>query len=82
MSRKIEIAVALLFFVFCTGNVKAGIVTIDITAEIAEIDDPCGLLAGLGVGDTLTGSYVYDSATPDICHGGASRRQPLSRWLS
>jgi len=48
------------------GNLRAEIIEINITAEIAYIGDLDGLLNGqLGVGDILSGSYIYDSATPD-----------------
>ena len=48
------------------SSLRAAIITIDITAEISDVDDLGGLLEGLvNVGDIITGSYTYDSATPD-----------------
>ncbi|MCG6938792.1 MAG: hypothetical protein LJE83_11570 [Gammaproteobacteria bacterium] len=41
-------------------------ITINITAEVAQIRDSEGLLDGMiNIGDTLTGSYTYDSTTQD-----------------
>lgn len=48
------------------GDLRGATIEIGITAEISEIDDPYGLLSGqLGVGDEITGSYMYDSDTLD-----------------
>jgi hypothetical protein len=44
----------------------ATLITINITAEVADIDDPDNMLGGaVEVGDTIKGSYTYDSTTPD-----------------
>src|SRR5262245_59936894 len=41
-------------------------ITIAITAEVAEVDDPGGYLGGtINVGDVITGTYIYDATTPD-----------------
>jgi len=48
------------------GNLRAEIVTIGLTAEIVYVDDPDGTLRErLEVGDVMTGSYTYNSDTPD-----------------
>jgi len=48
------------------NSLRATIITIELTAEIAEVDDLGGLLEGnVNVGDTITGSYTYDSTTLD-----------------
>ncbi len=44
----------------------AEIVTINLTAEISEIEDGGQIFTGLlNIGDLITGSYSYDSDTPD-----------------
>ena len=44
----------------------ATLITINITAEVADINDPGNVLDGaVEVGDTIKGSYTYDSTTPD-----------------
>ena len=56
-------------------NLCATPIEINITAQVAVVDDPCGLLNGqLSVDDIITGSYIYDSDTPDTdwVHGAAS----------
>ncbi len=64
--RTIIMAVIFVVLGLAAGNLRAAIIEIGITAEIAEIDDPYGLLNGqLDVGDGITGSYVYDSDTLD-----------------
>ena len=67
MSKQAKIIT--MFFVVLAlgaGNVWAEIIEINITAEIAQLRDPYGLLKGqLIVGDIITGSYIYDSDTPD-----------------
>ena len=48
------------------NSLQAAIIIIDLTAEISDVDDLGELLEGLvNVGDIITGSYTYDSATPD-----------------
>ncbi len=40
--------------------------TINLIAGVAEVDDPFNLLGGkIKVGDVITGSYTYDTSTPD-----------------
>jgi len=51
---------------FCCNSLRATIITINLTAEVTQVDDISGLLEGnVNVGDTITGSYTYDSTTPD-----------------
>lgn len=52
--------------VLSAGNLWGETITINLTAEIVGIDDRDGLLEGrISVGDIITGSYTYDSDTPD-----------------
>ncbi len=46
---------------------RGEIIQIDITAEVIDISQPYGDVLGgqVNVGDILTGSYIYDSTTPD-----------------
>lgn len=70
--------ITVLFFVvsaLSAANLFATPIEISITAEITGIDDPCELFNGLiSVDDIITGSYTYDSDTPDTdwVHGAAS----------
>jgi len=63
--RKV-LAVFLVVFALGAGNLRAEIVTIGLTAEIVYVGDPDGMLRErLEVGDVMTGSYTYNSDTPD-----------------
>jgi len=45
---------------------EAALITIEITAEVDSVLDGAGLLEGrINVGDIITGTYTYDSDTPD-----------------
>lgn len=49
-----------------TLDAHAEPICIAITAEVALVDDRGGILAGaINVGDVITGTYVYESTTPD-----------------
>ena len=52
----------------CIPDSKAELVTIGITAEVTNVADPLaplGFLEGINVGDTIKGTYTYDTLTPD-----------------
>ncbi len=60
------LSVFILVLLFGAGELWGQIITINITAEITQVDDYGDLLEGqINVGDIITGSYTYDSATPD-----------------
>jgi hypothetical protein len=60
------LAVSFVVLALGTSSLRAEIITIGITAEIAEVDDLGGLLNGqLGAGNIITGRYTYDSAAQD-----------------
>lgn len=60
------ISVLFVVLALSVNNLWATVIEINITAEITELYDPDGLLKGqLIVSDIITGSYIYDSATPD-----------------
>lgn len=65
--RKLAIPLASSTLVIGFGTAAhAETVCIAITAEIAYMDDPSGTLPEtIGVGDVITGTYVYESTTPD-----------------
>lgn len=67
MKRGIKIGVVFFMVLsLASANLRATTITINLTAEITGIDDVGGLLEGqLNVGDIITGSYIYDSDTPD-----------------
>ncbi len=49
-----------------TMEADAEPISIAITAEVAYVDDPGGFLGGaITVGDVITGTYRYESTTPD-----------------
>jgi len=59
-------AVFFVVLALSASSIRAEIIEINITAEIDYIDDLDGLLNGqLSVGSIISGSYIYDSATPD-----------------
>ncbi|MHC4656224.1 MAG: PEP-CTERM sorting domain-containing protein [Planctomycetota bacterium] len=67
MNKKAEI-IAVLFVVLSLwiGNLRAEIVTIYLTAEVTHVGDTADLLEGkVTTEDIITGSYTYDSDTPD-----------------
>jgi hypothetical protein len=47
-------------------SARATLITIEITAEADSVDDPYAHLEGnINVGDIITGTYTYESLTPD-----------------
>jgi len=51
---------------FNTAAVRADLIIIGITGEVAFVDDTTGLLEGnVNVNDIVTGIYTYDLSTPD-----------------
>lgn len=67
MEWKTEILVSIVaVLAFGVGETSAEIVEISLVAETRLVDDSYDLLEGrIQVGDLITGSYVYDSATLD-----------------
>jgi len=61
------LAVIFVILALSCNSLQATIITINLTAEVTQVDDLAdGLLEGqVNVGDTITGSYTYDSTTPD-----------------
>jgi len=58
---------ALLIWGFAVQSARAGLVTIGFTAEVTYLDDPYSVFeGGIDVGDTITGTYIYDTSTPDL----------------
>jgi len=52
--------------IFRLAPAQAALITIEIEAVVDSVDDPFGYLEGkIIVGDIITGSYTYDSLTPD-----------------
>ena len=52
--------------VFWPVAAQAVLITIEIEAVVDRVDDPHGYLEGkIIVGDIITGSYMYESTTPD-----------------
>ena len=63
--RKV-LAVFLAVFALGAGNLWGEIIMIGLTGEIDYLDDPDGILQErLELGDVMTGSYTYNSDTPD-----------------
>jgi len=51
---------------FCAKPVKATLITIEIEAVVHGVHDPDNHLEGrVNVGDLITGTYTYDTDTPD-----------------
>lgn len=67
MTRKFIPYVVSLFFLLVSMGVYAAPVKIDFVAKIDFISDASNVLNGnVIVGDTISGTYTIDSATPDI----------------
>jgi hypothetical protein len=47
-----------------TLTAEAGVVTIDFTGTITAINDPSGFISGSSIGDSFSGSLVYDTSAP------------------
>jgi hypothetical protein len=57
----------LLLSAFVSGPAAAEVVRMRVTARVTTLDDPSGALAGkVVVGQRLTGSYVYNTNTPNV----------------
>ncbi len=67
MIKKAEILTTVFIVLnLCPINLRAEVVTIYLTAEAIYLEDPYNALEGkITIGDTITGSYSYDSDTPD-----------------
>jgi hypothetical protein len=65
---KLGIAIVLVFGIaeYLDPVARAEFVTIHITAEVDHVGDPYNFLGGaIAVGDMISGTYTYDTATPD-----------------
>lgn len=57
----------LLLSALVSGPAAAEVVRMRVTARVATVDDPSGRLAGrVVVGQRLTGTYVYNTNTPNV----------------
>ena len=67
MARKAEnLIVAVVVLTLCAASASAEIIEIGLTDNVTYIDDQGGLLGGqIAIGDIITGSYTYDTSTPD-----------------
>ena len=67
METKVKILLlAVVVFALVAGSAQATIVTIALTGEVTYLRDPDNLLGGqINIGDVITGSYTYDTSTPD-----------------
>jgi hypothetical protein len=46
--------------------VRANLITIGLTGTVYSVGDPCNVFGGqIHINDTLTGTYTYDTSTPD-----------------
>jgi len=61
------LAVVMCGLFFCAPRADAALVTISITAEVTNVYDTGALLEErINVGDIITGTYTYDTSTPDL----------------
>lgn len=69
MNRQSQFLTPLAFSLLAAGftmEARPEPICIAITAEVTSVDDFGGILAGMiNVGDVITGTYVYESTTPD-----------------
>ncbi|WP_437720041.1 hypothetical protein [Sorangium sp. So ce861] len=60
------LGVSLVLLAQSSGDARAAPVCIDIVAQVELVNDPNGALQGqVDVGSVVTGSYTYESTTPD-----------------
>ena len=61
------IMIAVIFaLAFCVPSARAALITIEITAEVDSVRDEDNYLEGrINPGDIITGTYTYESTTPD-----------------
>ena len=65
-TRVIIILCSGLLWAFAAVGVQAEMVTFEVTAAVKNVYDPAGVLGGtIQAGDTITGTYTFDTATPD-----------------
>jgi hypothetical protein len=66
MEKKLaKIVLAILLLCFCVP-VRAELITIKLTGSVYLINDPQSVLGGqIHYNDTITGTYTYDTSTPD-----------------
>jgi len=61
------LAVVMCGLFFCVPRADATLITISITAEVTGVYDRSGLFEGrINVDDIITGTYTYDTSTPDL----------------
>jgi hypothetical protein len=66
MKRAIILLFVILGLACCVRSAQGAIITIAIEGFVDYVEDPGGLLAGsIFVGDLITGTYTYDTSTPD-----------------
>jgi len=66
MKRGIISIMVVCTLAFCALPAEAALVTIEIEAVVDYVEDDAGHLEGkINPGDIITGSYTYDSSTPD-----------------
>ncbi|MGA2914796.1 MAG: hypothetical protein ABSE89_02085 [Sedimentisphaerales bacterium] len=66
--RLLKVRVSILLAILCAFSLtsSAAIITIGIEATVNNVTDPCNLLEGkVSVGSKITGTYTYDTSTPD-----------------
>ena len=68
MKKHILIFAVVMCGVFiCAPRADATLITISVTAEVTGVGDPGGVLEGrINVDDIITGTYTYDTSTPDL----------------
>ena len=67
----------------CTPPAGAELIIIGITGEVTTVADWDGFLGGaVQEGDIITGTYTYDTSTPDSVGGGGKDDTSTIRRLS
>ena len=51
----------------CVPSGYGGLVIVEFTAEVTRVNETYGFLQGrINIGDTITGTYTYDTSAPDL----------------
>ena len=58
-------------------SASAAVITVNVTGHVTQLSDPSGVLAGqMVMGQAITGTYTYDTSTPDQGSPGFGTYQP------
>lgn len=67
MKKQLSLLMAVLMLpLIIMSNAHAESVTVNIDATVIQVDDPYGVVPEIALGDSMGGSYTYETLTPDL----------------